>query len=579
MISIAVMIGTHLLYYPKWDKSGTEATLSWDVSGYYLYLPATFIYKDLRNLGFANEILKTYHPTPDLQQAYVHEASGNYVMKYSIGQAIILSPGFFIAHLWATWSASYLADGFSFPYQFSISMWVLLITMVGLVVLRKALLTYFNEIATGLSILGLVLGSNYLNYGAIDGAMTHNTLFTVYALLSYTTIRFYDNPTLFKAFLIGFLVGLAALTRPTEIIAMIIPVLWGVNLLSKKQVKLRLHFFQEYFKLLIFAVITCVMVGAIQLVYWKYVSGDWIVYSYGDQGFSWLKPHLIDGIFSYKSGWLTYTPFMVFALIGFYHLYGQQRSIFFATTLFCILFIYIAFAWDEWWYGGALGQRAMVQSYAVFAFPLAAFFTYLLNATKWVQVTLGLLIGLFVYTNLWWTHQAHLGGMLHVGQMRKAYFWKVLLTNKSKPENLKLLDDVNELYEGEVKDAFTIYRDSTSITILNSENQFSPLFRIPVVVDSSYDWLRVSADFKIDQKEWFFWTMTQFIVEVYHQDQKIGNYMIRVQRHMNDQESKKLYIDIPNLKKPISELQVKFWNAGGHKRIEINNLKVEIFDE
>ena len=35
-------------YYPKWEKPWSEATISWDVSGYYHYLLAIFIYKDIR---------------------------------------------------------------------------------------------------------------------------------------------------------------------------------------------------------------------------------------------------------------------------------------------------------------------------------------------------------------------------------------------------------------------------------------------------------------------------------------------------------------------------------------------------
>ena len=67
------------------------------------------------------------------------------------------------------------------------------------------------------------------------------------------------------------------------------------------------------------------------------------------------------------------TEFLIFALIGFYWLYKYQRKIFPAIFLFSVIFIYICFAWDIWWYGGSLGIRAMVQAYAVLAFPLAAF--------------------------------------------------------------------------------------------------------------------------------------------------------------------------------------------------------------
>ena len=40
-----------LTYYPRYKQGGGEATISWDVSGYYWYLPALFIYKDLKNLS------------------------------------------------------------------------------------------------------------------------------------------------------------------------------------------------------------------------------------------------------------------------------------------------------------------------------------------------------------------------------------------------------------------------------------------------------------------------------------------------------------------------------------------------
>jgi len=80
-----------LFYYPKWNKDTTEATISWDVSGYYWYLPAFFIYNDVKKIEFSNQILEKYRPTPGLLQAYKHK-SENYVMKYSSGQAMVLLP-------------------------------------------------------------------------------------------------------------------------------------------------------------------------------------------------------------------------------------------------------------------------------------------------------------------------------------------------------------------------------------------------------------------------------------------------------------------------------------------------------
>ena len=53
-----LQLGAGLLYYPKGNKPWTEATIGWDVSGYYLYLPALFIYKDIKKLEFLDDVIE-----------------------------------------------------------------------------------------------------------------------------------------------------------------------------------------------------------------------------------------------------------------------------------------------------------------------------------------------------------------------------------------------------------------------------------------------------------------------------------------------------------------------------------------
>ncbi|MCO6493745.1 MAG: glycosyltransferase family 39 protein, partial [Phaeodactylibacter sp.] len=194
----------------------------------------------------------------------------------------------------------------------AISLGSVLVAIIGLWFMRRVLLRYFTDRVVAATLLILVLATNYLDYSAINGPMTHNYLFTLYALLIWLTIKFYERPAYSNALGIGLVLGLAALTRPTEIIAALIPILWGVG--SRAQARERLAFFGTHWPKLALAAAT-VAVGSIQLIYWKYVSGDWIVYSYQDQGFSWLSPHIRNGLFSYRAGWLMYTPAMGFALL------------------------------------------------------------------------------------------------------------------------------------------------------------------------------------------------------------------------------------------------------------------------
>ena len=94
--------------------------LSWDVLGYYLYLPATFIYHDigLQNQEWLDQINSIYHNTETWYQL-VPTTEGKQAIKYPIGWSLLNLPFFFIGHLWALIS-DYPADGFSKPYQYCI---------------------------------------------------------------------------------------------------------------------------------------------------------------------------------------------------------------------------------------------------------------------------------------------------------------------------------------------------------------------------------------------------------------------------------------------------------------------------
>jgi hypothetical protein len=565
-------------YYPKWQQHDTEATLSWDVSGYYMYLPAAFIYRDIKQLSFRDSIIQKYKPSPEFGQAFMHP-SGSFVMKYSCGQALQYLPWFCIGHYSAK-LLGYPADGFSKPYQMAIGWGSLLIALLGLWFLRKILLVYFSEKATGITLLLLVFGSNYLNYSAFDGAMTHNWLFTLYCLLIYSTIRFYKKPSYGWAICIGVLIGWAALTRPTEIIAALIPALWGVG--SWQDLKGRFLFVKHHFSKYAVASIFCILIGSIQLFYWKYVSGDWIVYSYQDQGFSWKHPHIMDCLFSARAGWLTYSPIMVFSLLGFWTLYKREKTVFATTLLFSLLFMYITFAWDIWWYGGSLGQRAMVQSYPILAFPLAAFAQVIVER-NWLRFAFPALAAALIYFNIWITHQAHRGGLYVSEQMTKYYFLKILGKYEIEPDAVKLLDTKEE-FLGERNNIQLLksadYETDTvnHCFILNEKNAFSPDFSFTQKINNA-SWVRCSATIHCEQKEWDVWKMAQFIVRFNEGDKTIKERSIRVHRLIDSGQTKTIFFDTRIPEKHFDVVNVSLWNANGNKVLRIDDLKLEAYQQ
>jgi hypothetical protein len=592
LLCYALLLGTAIFYYPKWEQPNTEATLSWDVSGYYFYLPAAFIYKDLKQAAFKDEIQEKYRPASGPYQVFEHP-SGNYVMKYSAGLAVQYLPFFLAAHAIAE-PLGYPADGFSKPYQAAISFGSLLMALLGLYMLRRILLRYFSDGATAASLLTIVFATNYLNYSTIDGAMTHNWLFTLYALLLWQSIRFYERPGRWRAVAIGGLVGLMALTRPTEIIACLIPLLWGID--SWGAARERLGFFTSRRGLLLLALAAVVMgaVGSIQPIYWKYVTGEWIVYSYQDQGFSWLRPHVWDGLFSFKAGWLIYSPAMALALLGFVPLFFRRRQLFWHSLAFVLLFMYITFAWDIWWYGGSVGQRAMVQAYPVLAFPLAAFFS-LAEGRAWLRYLLVPLLLLLAYYNLWITHQAHRGGLFQTEQMTAAY-WKAIFLRYEVPEETIKLLDTDELFSGTPENERILLEENfESDTLphqcpvppiegqrsfcLTKEQQFTPAYRIPYQRQSGEEWIRVAVTVHCPSKEWNYWTMTQLIARMLNGEEKVKERQIRLHRLLHDGQTRRLHLDVRLPDEPFDAVEVLLWHAEGQKVLVVDELVVRGFGE
>lgn len=560
-----------LAYYPKWKIEGTEGTISWDVSGYYWYLPATFIYKDLRKLGFSDKIREKYRPTPNNVQSFTH-ANGNQVLKYSSGLSVLMLPGFVAGHTTAG-ILGYEQDGFSRPYQFGIFLWGLIVSLIGLFILRSVLLRYFSDTATGVTILAICFATNFTEYGFITNAMTHNFLFTMYAMLLWLTVRFYERPSFGTAAGIGLTAGLMALTRPTEIVAVLIPLTYGIVANFRSVADRIMLVARQYEKMTVAAVIAGT-VGSIQLIYWKYVSGSWFVYSYEDQGFSWLRPHVYDCLFSGRAGWLVYTPVMVLSLIGFYHLYKKHKNLFPAIFFFSILFLYITFAWDIWWYGGSVSQRALVQIYPVLAFPFAAF-TEAALVTR-VRSVVFAVFGLFcVYYNLWMTHHCHKGGLFVAGDMTAEYLKAIFLRNSEPAEARKLLD-TRKVYRGEIKNPVYLLNHTDTISGLSpacvsDSVQYSAArrFKLP----SGKGWLRASGYFLTGDKEWDQWKMTQLTLKYFKGGKEIRSDILRVQRHLEPNVKTKLWLD-SKLRKEPDEVEVFLWNSDGKYKVCADSLSV-----
>lgn len=575
-------------YYPKWENKGTEAVISWDVSGYYMYLPAIFVYHDLKKCSFQNELIEKYGPCPDFQQAFLH-SSGNYVMKYSSGQAIILSPAFFAAHAYCKITQKYPADGFSTPYQIAVAIWSLFISVFGLLLLRMVLLYYFTDGITAVTLFAVALCSNYFEYATFSGPMTHNSLFTLYALLLWLTIRFYESPQKRTAIAIGALCGLAAITRPTETISLLIPLFWGIG--NLESLRRRKNFFQKNLRLVVMAGIAFALMASIQIGYWKYVSGEWLVYSYQKQGFDWFQPHIWNCLFSPKAGWLLYSPVMAFALAGFYFLYKEKRILLVSCLVFVVPFTYMCFSWSEWWYGWSVGQRAMVQSYPIFAIPMAMCFTSMASF-RWARMALTLFLFLFLLYNLWVVHQSHRGALLRGPEMNGTYLWAILGRWTVDDQTMTLLDNteyLNDPQTGQLIYENNFNNDTSANAVVTGNSADGRAIRVnkelqttaPYFLDEDLKkgkWYKVTADFSAKDIEWDMWHTCEWMLVFYDHGKEIKRNHVHVFRLIKLGRKKTLhfYARAPRINFDNAAIQLD--NLGSDKEVVMDELKVYLVE-
>ena len=326
---------------------------------------------------------------------------------------------------------------------------------LGAIYLRKALLKLFTPLISGIVLFIVIVGTNYLATGTMGMGNSHIPLFALHAIGLYLVIRWHELPTIKLSILLGALIGLMIITRPTEILFLFIPIFWGVRSISSF-INKYIDLFKKHFVKLALMSIAIIALGFIQLAYWKSVTGEWIFYSYDNpgEGFEFFKPYTIEYLFSFRKGWLVYTPIMFFSLLGLFLGFSKKHPFGLGFFLFTALNLWVVSSWSCWWYAGSFGQRSIVQSYPEMAIALGVFITFIQNK-KVLKYLFGILASLFVILNLFQTWQMS-KRIIHPTRMSQEYYFAIFgkteapfngeelmlveraTVNKSKPGNLRL---------------------------------------------------------------------------------------------------------------------------------------------
>ena len=301
----------------KWERD--EGVIAHDIHSYYFYLPAFFIYDDIKleksNYSYADDRYFFWNQ-PD--------KNGDKVAKMTCGLALLYSPFFFVAHTVALYT-QHPQNGFSAPYKVLLLLSALFYLILGLDFLKRTLRLFeFKESTIALTILLIGLATNLLAYASQAAPMPHIYGFTLFAGFAYNTIKWYNSYSIKRTLYLGLLFGLITLIRPSNGLIVLFFIFYGIN--TFEGLKERLFLFKKKFGILLLVLPLTVLVWSPQLMYWKEVSGKLIYYSYREEGFYFLAPRLFQGFFSFRKGWLIYTPIMAFAIVGFFFIKEKVKD-------------------------------------------------------------------------------------------------------------------------------------------------------------------------------------------------------------------------------------------------------------
>jgi hypothetical protein len=347
----------------KDGKRNNPGVFSSDKSQYYVYLPATFIYGwDVHR--FPKNLDKKY-------QGFILDTETNKLkIKTTCGVAILAAPLFLLTHGIAL-VTGIPADGFSDFYEKMGLLTPVLYLVLGLYFLKRFLDNYFKRYISWISVLILLAGTNLYHYGLVEGWMSHVFSFFLVSLYLFLLKGFLDSgKTKFTKFLlIALVVSLATLIRPTNILLLLWLILLDAG--SFREICDRLLFFlrPKYF---VPFLIAGIIMFIPQFIYWHYLSGSWIYYSYPGESFLyWKSPMILHVLFSPLNGLFIYSPLVLFIVTGIFLMIRRKIPNGWFMAFFFLVNAYIIGSWHSWFFGGSFGCRPFVEYYPLFTLAFA----------------------------------------------------------------------------------------------------------------------------------------------------------------------------------------------------------------
>lgn len=363
-----------------------------DGVSYYVYLPSIVLHQSPRLWVLANEEYSGRFPEWTSITRWTRGGGAGWLNPHPIGVAILMLPFFLAAHLLTLWS-NLPPDGFSLYYQQAASLSGLVYGVLGLEILRRALLRYFAPGIVLAVLVAITFGTNLFHYMTYDAIYSHAYAFFLVSALVFLVPRWYDAPTMSRSVCLGLVCGLLVVTRHTHGLLMLLPLLYDVGVgVSMRE---RLSFLWRHASAVAAAASAAFLVVLPQLLIYYSVTGHWLVTGYDQQEtFHFDRPHFFGVLFSVQKGVFFWSPLLLIALAGFFVMPRAVRAFRTPSLIALALITWLVASWFDWQFGGSYGHRAYTDVLPLFALALASFCAWLVARPMPVRAASVTAIGL-----------------------------------------------------------------------------------------------------------------------------------------------------------------------------------------
>lgn len=509
---------------------GYKEIISSDGKGYYQYLPSLFIDHNLDS------------QTPDYR--FINETiDGKGYNKYFVGTSLLMAPFFGLANVIALFTDD-IATGYSPVYHIMISLAGLSYLLLGLIFMLKLFrLIGFNEWIIVTCLIAAVFGTNLFSYGVLMPSMSHiYSFFAISGFLYFYKAFFIHQKVSYHYWGLLFLV-LVVLIRPINgIILFSLPILadsWKSIFLTFKK-----HILNPKAILFSFCIASLLL---IQPIIWYIQTGSFILWNYKGEGFYFLSPFLSDFLFSFRKGWLIYTPIVSIAIAGLYFWFKKDKQKPFYYLVLLLIIVYVMSSWWCWYYGPSFSQRPMVEFYSFIFIPFA-----FILASKLRYIIIGLSIA-FISLNLIQNYQYQYNIISSWDMDWEKYKYTFLKTSEEYknsiggchdiiPYKVKRKIVVESFHDFEEQKKYWTTQDITPLG--DSNNVLNFYYRKPAT--------QFEYDFELNEKSerGLFLTLSLDKMQISDADSKISNIVIDIEDDTHYHSSFSFKVDeLPTAKK------------------------------